>query len=114
VERKRNQVVEVNWLAYFEGIQSVCPWSLPAFRAGYIDIVSWRGYRIVLDRPMIARVYICKLNQRRLKKLASDFENLDQENEWLWSHPDFKNFSTPVPCLIQQNRIHLARIRKKQ
>ena len=91
----------------------MCPWSLSAYRKGLIDIVRWRGYRLVLEPPLEARVYICDLNHRKLKKLATDLENRDTENEWLWSHPNFNNMSTPVPCLIQQNRQRLAELRTK-
>ena len=111
--RKRNQVAEVNWLEYFKGIQAVCPWSLPAYRRGLIEIVHWRGIRLSLEEPLLARVYICDLNSRRLKKLAQEFENIDQNNEWLWSHPRYNNHSAPLPCLIQQNRQYLENIRLK-
>ena len=111
--RRKNLVAEVDWLEYFKGIRSVCPWSLPAYRKGLIDIQPYRGYRIALDPPLLARVYVCDLNQRRLKKLATDYENIDQLNEWLWSHPRYLNHSAPVPILIQQNRQYLAEMRGK-
>lgn len=111
--RKKSQVVEANWLEYFRSIRNVCPWSLPAFQKDLIEIVRWQGYRIALEPPIEARVYICDLNPRRLKKLATDLENRDTLNEWLWSHPDFANHSTPHPCLIQQNRQRLTELRTK-
>ena len=111
--RKRNQVAEVDWSEYFKSIKSVCPWSFPAYEQNLIDIVEYKGFRIALDLPLKARVYVCDLNQRRLKKLATDYENSDKENEWLWSHPRFLNHSAPVPILIQQNRQYLAEMRTK-
>ena len=111
--RKRNQAVEVDWSEYFRSIRRVCPWSLPAYQRGEIEIIVYKGYRIALDPPLRARVYICDLNQRRLKKLATEYENIDKLNEWLWSHPDFLNYSSPLPVLIQQNRQYLAEMRLK-
>ncbi len=111
--RKRNQVAEVDWSEYFMSIQSVCPWSIQAFQHNLIDITTWQGQAKPLDSKL-ARIYICKLNSRRLKKLATKLENQDLESEWLWSHPCFREYSTPMPCLIQQNRQHLARIRANQ
>ncbi len=111
--RRKNLAAEVDWLSYFKSIQSVCPWSLPAYQQAHIDIVEYKGYRIALDPPLKARVYVCDLNHRRLKKLATDYENSDKENEWLWSHPRYLNHSAPVPCLIQQNRTYLNEMRVK-
>ena len=113
MERKRNLDAEVNWLKYFESIQSVCPWSLPAYRKGQIEIVKWRGLRFSLEPPLLARVYICEVNHRRLKKLAQDFNHIDKTNEWLYSHPKFLHHSAPLPCLIQQNRQYLTDLRLK-
>lgn len=113
MERKRNQVAEVNWFEYFKSIQKVCPWSLPAYKKNLIDITQYRGYRIILERPLLARVYICNLNARRLKKLCGEYDQIDKENEWLWSHPKYQNHSAPVACLIQQNRLHLEEMRMK-
>lgn len=111
--RKRNLVVEVDWSEYFKSIRLVCPWSLPAYQQGQIEIIEYQGLRRALESPLKARVYICDLNQRRLKKLATDYDNIDKINEWLWSHPAFKGYSSPVPILIQQNRQYLAEMRTK-
>ena len=111
--RKRNLVAEVNWAEYFKSIKAVCPWSLPAYLNDQIDIVNYKGYRLALEPPLKARVYICDLNQRRLKKLATEYENIDKQNEWLWSHPRYLNNSAPVPILIQQNRQYLNEMRTK-
>jgi len=113
VVRRKNLVAGVDWLEYFKSIQSVCPWSLPAYRKGLIDLVPYRGYRIVLENPLLARVYVCDLNHRRLKKLCGEYDSIDRDNEWLYSHPRYANFSAPVPCLIQQNRQYLAEMRMK-
>ena len=111
--RKRNLAAEVDWAAYFTAIRSVCPWSLPAFLKGQIEIVQYKGYKIPLDEPLQARVYVCAMSARELRRLATKWENIDLDCEWLWSHPQYKNNSAPVPCLIQQNRQYLAELRTK-
>jgi hypothetical protein len=113
VVRKRNQAAEVDWSEYFRSIRKVCPWSLGSYLKGQIEIVEYQGFRRVLELPLVARVYVCDLNQRRLKKLANNYEISDKENEWFWSHPRYLNHSAPVPCLIQQNRKFLAEQRLK-
>jgi hypothetical protein len=114
VERKKSNPVAVDWSAYFKSIHTVCPWSLGLYLKGHIDIQQFRGYRITLDQPLLARIYITDLNLRELKKLAQAYDRLDALNEWFWSDPRHRDYSTPVQCLIQQNRKYLEEQRKKQ
>lgn len=103
-----------NWLNYFASIRAVCPWSLPAYTRGEIDIV--RGARIRALGNFRARVYqLNNYSPRRIKRLATELENRDdlQEYEWLWSHPRYGQHSAPIGCIIQQNRAELAEIRSK-
>jgi hypothetical protein len=103
----------VNWNEYFLGIQQQCPWSVTAWAKGKIDIQPWRGHVLPLD-VYRARIYTVKnINRRRLKKLANKLDLADTENEWLWSHPCYGPYATPIPCLIQQNRQVLTEIRSK-
>jgi len=107
----KRRSVEVNWQEYFESIQPVCPWSISAYRKGEIaihygfrDIAPLDGYQ--------ARLYIVK-HSPRLCKLHTDRLNLARPHEeWLWSHPSYGNYSTPVPVFIQQDRATLERLRK--
>lgn len=102
----------VDWLAYFASIRAVCPWSYPAYTQGQIDIV--RGARIRPLNKFRARVYLLNnYSPRRIKKLATKLENLDEIHEWLWSHPRYGTYSAPIGCLIQQSRAELADIRSK-
>ncbi len=100
----------VDWSQYFQSIKTQCPWSLAAFNKGRIDIT-------VNKRPQPlgeyeARVYIIKnINPRRLKKLCNKLDKTDPDNEWLWSHPRYRKYSTPVPVMIQQNRARLTHLR---
>ena len=103
-------VVEVDWSQYFQGIKTQCPWSLAAFSKGRIDITTSRRPR-PLDN-FEARVYVIKdITPRRLKKLCIKLDAGDTLNEWLWSHPRYGKYSTPVPVLIQQNRARLNHLR---
>lgn len=104
--------VEVNWHDYFESIKAVCPWSLQAHRNNLIDIVEWQG--IVFDLGNYeARIYTSKHNARQLKKIHNRLNEQRPEEEWLWSHPSYEDYSAPVPCLIQQDRAKLYSIRSK-
>ena len=98
----------VDWTEYFTKIQRVCPWSLAAWSRGQIDIVYTRAIR-PLGR-LQARIYVLDLSKRRLKKLCQLRDH--GEDEWLWSHPEYGPYATPVPCLIQQNRATLQGLRK--
>lgn len=104
--------VAVDWHSYFESISVVCPWSLGAWRREGIDIQQWCGEVNPLD-TWEARIYLAPRHKpRQLKKMADKFNNTRPKEEWLWSHPDFGNHSTPVPCFIQQHRNVLENIRK--
>lgn len=103
---------EVDWAAYFAHISEVCPWSKPAWHKGLVDIVKWNKQVMPLDN-YLARVYVVDLNPRRLKKLANSLENRSEHDEWLWSHPRYGGYSTPVPVLIQQDRQQLDTIRQQ-
>lgn len=105
------KAADVNWLAYFEGIQKQCPWSLAAWTKGEITVSKWQGHTEPLGNQQ-ARMYVTPtLNQRRLKKLSKTLDH--GEDEWLWSYPGFGPFATPVPVLIQQNRSKLNELREK-
>jgi hypothetical protein len=86
----------------------MCPWSLAAWNQGQIDIVTTRVIRPLGDFQ--ARIYILDLSKRRLKKLCVLRDH--GEDEWLWSHPEYGAYAAPVPCLIQQDRATLTRLRK--
>ena len=99
----------VNWEEYFFKIREVCPWSYAAWQKNKIDIV--KTTTIIPLGEYSARVYVFNLTRRRLKKLC---KQRDQgEYEWLWSTPKYGTRGTPLPCLIQQNRQELTKIRSK-
>jgi hypothetical protein len=97
----------VDWTEYFARIRAVCPWSGAAWRADEIDIVRTR--KILPLAPYRARIYIMPLSRRRLKKLAASRDH--GPDEWLWSHPSYGANGAPLPCLIQQDRAELERLR---
>lgn len=102
----------VNWEEYFYNIKAVCPWSWSAWRQGKIDIVSW-GTEIKELENYSARLYIThRHNARQLKKISGRLNNQRPQEEWLWSHPQYKNNSTPVAVFIQQDRRTLEHLRK--
>ncbi len=111
VEKRQAAAVsaEAKWADYFYSIRKECPWSYAAWQKGKICIQKWRSQVVDLE-PYHARVYIVDLTPRRLKKLCKRLDS-DAEYEWLWSHPRYKNNSTPAPVLIQQDRRTLNDIR---
>ncbi len=102
-----------DWLKYFASIRAVCPWSYPAYSRGEIEIVKGAGIRPLA--PYRARVYLLPdWSPRRIKKLATKLANIDGTDEWLWSHPRYGKYSSPIGCLIQQSAEELNMIRNKR
>jgi len=72
----------------------------------------WRGEAEELN-GLEARVHIVyNSNPRLLKKIEQRMNRNKEFEEWLHSHPSFGINSTPVPVLIQQDRIGLENARK--
>jgi hypothetical protein len=105
-------LTEVNWQDYITSIRPVCPWSNSAWAKGQIAVAQWKGQVLSLEHYQ-ARIYTYNTTPRLLKKATQRLNNQYSEFEWLWSHPQYKNYSTPVPVLIQQDRILLNKIRKQ-
>lgn len=99
-----------DWDSYFLAIKDQCPWGYAAWQQGLIDIQTWTGRPQPLSKYQ-ARVYIVNANGATVEKMA---EELDEgEHEWLFSYPQYGEFATPVPVLIQQDRATLTKLRKK-
>lgn len=111
--RKKVQKEEVNWLEYFQSIRRVCPWSLQSFRQGKIEFIEFDGAWNMDIGQWDARVYIVDRKARLIKKWADQLNDQDPVCEWLWSHPKYKNYSAPVPIIIQQPRAKLEELRRK-
>lgn len=100
------------WTNYFHSIRHVCPWSYSAWKRNKIEIVLWRGEAEEL-KGLEARVHILiNATPRLLKKIEQRLNQEKEFEEWLHSHPSFGINSTPVPVLIQQDRIGLENARK--
>ena len=116
-KRKRSQDVEVNWLKYYESISEVCPWSLGYCTVpglAHVDLEATVG-RQPLNNDLIARVYYSTdWTSRQLLDMADAYNDLYPEEEWLYSHPSYGGYSTPVPALIQQDRAILEEARNKK
>ena len=106
----------VDWPAYFERIIEVCPWAKAYYIAGKIDFAEWSGPDGVPPLgDYVARIWThtdpaFSPSDTYLQQLG-DTQNANREGEeWLWSNPVMGN-STPVPILIQQCELTLARAR---
>jgi predicted flavoprotein YhiN len=114
VEQVKNHQ-SVNWLAYFEGIKTQCPWSLAAYQKDLIDIVEWQpGVAIAGLGAYSARMYIMDHADNIVEAMAKELDTQDVECEWLFSYPGYGEYATPVAVLIQQNRKQLQELRSKQ
>ena len=105
---------EDKWTAYFKKISDVCPWSLEAWNNNEIRV--FEEFEEV--RPLIgkkAHLYLLpNFSDDDLYNLAEDLDDVYEEYEFLWSHPDFTkggNRAAPVPVLIQQDREYLEYLR---
>ena len=101
-----------DWDAYFDGIQSECPWSYSANKQDRIDIVYWSGITQDLD-DQEARVYVLYKSSQALSDLVDELNREKPTYAWFWSHPEDEHLSTPEPCVIQQDRARLESIREK-
>jgi hypothetical protein len=104
----------VNWLEYFKGIQTECPWSLRAYQQGAIDIVNWADTDTLEPLGEFqARIYCLDLPNSIVEAMATELDCQDLESEWLFSYPGYGDYATPVTVLIQQDRARLAHLRKQ-
>lgn len=102
--------VEADWANYFQGIQSVCPWSWAAWQAGRIDIVYHAEPQDL--GTYSARVYVVDIHNHDLRAY-SEYLNATRSDEWFYSDPEYLGDSTPHSCLIQQDPKKLEEIRQK-
>ena len=124
MEAKRK---EVNWLAHYEKIRSVCPWAYKAFVSGKIITIPYSSatfatyamlFEVSKDDKGVETdcfVYVCK--DKSVEWLSAKVDEMDAlypSQEWLYSTPDDDDGNaTPVPCLIQQRKARLTELRDK-
>jgi len=113
VAKKAVSVNNIDWGEYFASIVSVCPWSRAYWKQQKIQVTPWQGLRMVKELgDHVARIWIHKhASGRQLCNLHHRMNELRPHEEWLYSHPQYKGFSTPVPVLIQQNLEVLTKAR---
>jgi len=110
----RNPQNDDKWLEYFRSIREQCPWSLAAYLQGQIDFQNWSQDQPVPDLgDFLARIWIIDQPEALIESLCDQMDQLDPNNEWLFSYPGYGEWAAPYPILIQQNRSHLNRIRRK-
>ena len=110
-EAAKKAVAEVNWQEYFASIVSVCPWSKKYWSQQRIDVVEWQDKILELG-SYVARVYVhTEADAKELEKMMNLFNEQREDEEWLYSHPQYGGHSTPVGVLIQQDHVLLNSIR---
>lgn len=102
----------VDWQQYFSSIKTQCPWSLPAFVKGEIDIQHYQGHIQALGNYR-ARMYLMDCDTGSLEALAESLDSEDTEYEWFFSYPGYGRYASPVPVLIQQSRAELDQLRRQ-
>lgn len=102
--------LEIDWSEYFHSIREQCPWSYGYWHKGLIDIVEYRNFEPQPLGAFEARVYITDFGGHQLEQVCDRLDQ-SQEYEWLWSEPGYGPYATAVPCLIQQWREKLSKIR---
>lgn len=105
-------VEDVDWKAYFESIQTQCPWSIQAYLKGQLHIQQYQG----LTQPLgqfTARILVVDLEPSELEALCEQLDQDDTECEWLFSYPGYGPWATPVSVLIQQSRSQLEALRSR-
>jgi hypothetical protein len=111
VKEKAVPLKEVNWLEYYKGIRSVCPWSYRSYVMGGIITIPYNGntfdtyatsFEVCESREGVKTdcfVYVCD----------------NKSPEWLYSTPDDddEGNATPVPVIIQQRKAQLQQLREQ-
>ena len=98
-------VSDKDWDSYFVSIKLVCPWSGMYYKKNMIDFRPWRGANNITELgDYVARVWIHKhASGRRLCSIHNRMNEIREDEEWLYRHPQYKGDSTPLPVLLQQN-----------
>lgn len=113
-------VEDRDWQQYYQSIKSVCPWAYKAYMNDKILLLDYDPK--VLDTFISAfkhsnyeaMVVTCEGKSSKWLEQTCDAQNeLKGDLEWLWSHPEHKYNSTPVPCIILQDRSVLTDLRNK-
>jgi hypothetical protein len=101
----------VDWFHYFKSIRKECPWSYAAYVRGELSIIPFENKVLPLG-DFEARMYCVELSPSELEALSEKLNASDADNEWLFSYPEYGDFATPIPVLIQQNRKKLNDLRE--
>jgi len=105
------------WVKYFARIRNVCPWSYRLMDS----ILVWENDETCLSTiaclfpstKFEAFVFVYKnKTAKQLEQLADKMNSKYTHSEFLWSHPNEGGDSTHVPCLIQQDRDKLEKLRE--
>lgn len=121
---------EVNWLEYYKGIRSVCPWSYRSYVMGGIITIPYNGstfdtyatsFEVCESREGVKTdcfVYVCdNKSPEWLETKVQELQSVDKykESEWLYSTPDDddEGNATPVPVIIQQRKAQLQQLREQ-
>ena len=106
------------WAKYFASIRGVCPWSYKLMdKILILDthincINTWSS----VFKASNHEAFVYKFPKATVNWLTNKCEELNaaqKHSEWLWSHPSEGGDSTPVGCLIQQDRAQLTELRTK-
>ena len=75
------------------------------YKKDKIDFCKWQGESNIKELgDYVARVWIHKhASGRRLCSIHNRMNEIREDEEWLYSHPQYKGDSTPLPVLLQQN-----------
>ena len=113
-EDDRSVQDEDNWKAYFEKISDACPWSLEAYNNDEIQFFEGDVTIRSLGKGKANLYILPDIDVDHIYELAEQLDELYEEYEFLWSHPDFTkggNRATPVPVIIQQDKAQLEYLR---
>ena len=115
VAEKAESVSKDDWSEYFASIISVCPWSKSYWKQQKIDVQKWKGEQNITPlKDNVARMWIhIHASGRLLCKVHNRLNICRDHEEWLYSHPCYGGYSTPVPVLIQQDMAILNAARQR-
>jgi len=112
---------DTSWATnYFAKIKGICPWSYRAhmndnilFIEGGSDKCFGTWANIYKASTKEAFVFIMDKTSDELDAICQKYEKKYKHAEWLWSHPEQGEDSTPKPVLILQSKARLQQLREK-
>jgi len=104
---------EDSWATYFKSIESICPWSLSAYRQNKLKFIQGVTPILELEQYEAIIYFEDTFTPKQLAAITLQLNDMYAEYEFFWSHPLEGGNSAPEACIIQQDYAKIEQIRQK-